>query len=700
MSSKDDTALWLHNKLGSTTHLWSFSSTVVSQYSLEKLQSIRDCFVTLDSLVKMKFFLSLFYVPKRLFEEFKPIVHEIIENTIQTCLDQWVLSIATFVQTYWLTQSLNTINDYDLESFKESYVDLKRILNDFVKSESGPQYAKLLLPIEFDYLNRNACAACLPINTSISNEILTQLSVHYEPGHDYDMASIHPTLKSHFSLNTKSTKVKTSQLEELKVKAAHYSKSKTTKTLLNSYSQGLNSANSLQGEDLNMMSSTNGGGGGLSINNKSSVPYLGRFMSSKNDSFSSSYNGGSSSFFKRSMLTTTHNTTITGKSSNLKRDVGIKLLDVQEQSASPKEAKRKRKEQEKEVIKKLKQEQLESEQLKAQQEQEQIKLEREEKQQLDNSNIPLTSTTTLEIPHLTPNIAIPAYSQQITNLNLNDNSNNNSNGMEFTSHQHSMKLENFSTNTSASGFNPNFNPNNNQNIATSQANILNSIKTNCDYDYKGASNYALMHQQPLESQYYHQQQQQQQQSFLNNEANLLQSNFLASMRNNQLHNYSSLTNTTANQQQPHQQQQQQQPIVLQETRLVNSQIVFDQNAAASMSSLASSSSSASSCQTESKRTHQSLSLTREQMLQAQEMFSNSNKLTRPEKALILGFIAGSRENPRPDHGPIILIKLYEAEETLSSMVGGEQQKVLSEFFFQMNYDTGEYKKIKKCKPLG
>jgi hypothetical protein len=69
--------------------------------------------------------------------------------------------------------------------------------------------------------------------------------------------------------------------------------------------------------------------------------------------------------------------------------------------------------------------------------------------------------------------------------------------MEFTSHQHSMKLENFSTNTSASGFNPNFNPNNNQNIATSQANILNSIKTNSDYDYKGASNYALMHQQPL-----------------------------------------------------------------------------------------------------------------------------------------------------------------------------------------------------------
>ena len=59
--------------------------------------------------------------------QFKPIVQEIIENTIQTCLDQWVLSIATFVQTYWMTQSLDNHLDYDLESFKEAIADLKRI---------------------------------------------------------------------------------------------------------------------------------------------------------------------------------------------------------------------------------------------------------------------------------------------------------------------------------------------------------------------------------------------------------------------------------------------------------------------------------------------------------------------------------------------------------------------------------------------
>ena len=35
-------------------------------------------------------------------------------------------------------------------------------------------------------------------------------------------------------------------------------------------------------------------------------------------------------------------------------------------------------------------------------------------------------------------------------------------------------------------------------------------------------------------------------------------------------------------------------------------------------------------------------MTKEQMLEAQEMFKTSNKVTRPEKALILGFMAGSR----------------------------------------------------------
>ncbi len=58
----------------------------------------------------------------------------------------------------------------------------------------------------------------------------------------------------------------------------------------------------------------------------------------------------------------------------------------------------------------------------------------------------------------------------------------------------------------------------------------------------------------------------------------------------------------------------------------------------------------------------------------------------------------NKENPQPEQGPLITIKLNEAEEVLTAS-NGQQNRVLSELFFQMNYDTGEYKKIKKFKPL-
>jgi len=145
-------------------------------------------------------------------------------------------------------------------------------VKNFVQSESGPQYAKLLLPIEFDYLNRNACLACLPSNTSsLSNEILMQLSINHNMFND----DLNDSPKKHFTL-IKTSKTSVSLLDDLKMKASHYSKTRTTKTLLNSYSQGLSSGNVI-GEDLNMMSSSMNG-------SSKSVPYLGRFMPSKNDS--------------------------------------------------------------------------------------------------------------------------------------------------------------------------------------------------------------------------------------------------------------------------------------------------------------------------------------------------------------------------------------------------------------------------------
>merc|ERR1712228_186182 len=89
-----------------------------------------------------------------------------------------------------------------------------------------------------------------------------------------------------------------------------------------------------------------------------------------------------------------------------------------------------------------------------------------------------------------------------------------------------------------------------------------------------------------------------------------------------------------------------------------------------------------------------LSLTKDQMLEAQEMFKTANKVTRPEKALILGFMAGSRDNPCPHLGNIVTIKLSENQENVPQN-DGTYLTMIVEIHFQMNYNTGEWKRIKK-----
>ncbi|XP_056633978.1 negative elongation factor A [Diorhabda carinulata] len=89
-----------------------------------------------------------------------------------------------------------------------------------------------------------------------------------------------------------------------------------------------------------------------------------------------------------------------------------------------------------------------------------------------------------------------------------------------------------------------------------------------------------------------------------------------------------------------------------------------------------------------------LALTREQMLEAQDMFRTANKVTRPEKALILGFMAGSRDNPCPHLGNIVTIKLSEDQENVLQP-DATYLTMLVETHFQMNYNNGEWKKIKK-----
>ncbi|RZF36910.1 hypothetical protein LSTR_LSTR004598 [Laodelphax striatellus] len=89
-----------------------------------------------------------------------------------------------------------------------------------------------------------------------------------------------------------------------------------------------------------------------------------------------------------------------------------------------------------------------------------------------------------------------------------------------------------------------------------------------------------------------------------------------------------------------------------------------------------------------------LSLTRNQIIKAQEMFQNANKVTRPEKALILGFMAGSRVNPYPHLGNIVYVKLSENEENIKQPDGSVVRTIV-QTLVQMNYNTGEWQLISK-----
>ena len=91
-----------------------------------------------------------------------------------------------------------------------------------------------------------------------------------------------------------------------------------------------------------------------------------------------------------------------------------------------------------------------------------------------------------------------------------------------------------------------------------------------------------------------------------------------------------------------------------------------------------------------------LQLSQKQIMEAQELFKNSNTVGKVEKALILSFMGGSRENPCPHLGDTVTIKLSEKEEQIRQS-DGSIITVIAENHYQMNYTTGEAKQIKKLR---
>ncbi|XP_055323389.1 negative elongation factor A [Sitodiplosis mosellana] len=143
-----DTSLWLHNKLGTSSE-WT-SGSICSQLNKEVLRNIKDCFADLQTQVKLKLLLSFFHIPRRLVEEWKTELDEVIEVA---ALDSelWVSMIAETIKTFPATGSLNTeISDY--EETRPIFTDMVNELRKYVNKHSDLG----MLPLECQYLNKMA----------------------------------------------------------------------------------------------------------------------------------------------------------------------------------------------------------------------------------------------------------------------------------------------------------------------------------------------------------------------------------------------------------------------------------------------------------------------------------------------------------------------------------------------------------------
>ncbi|XP_059608942.1 negative elongation factor A [Phlebotomus argentipes] len=93
-----------------------------------------------------------------------------------------------------------------------------------------------------------------------------------------------------------------------------------------------------------------------------------------------------------------------------------------------------------------------------------------------------------------------------------------------------------------------------------------------------------------------------------------------------------------------------------------------------------------------------LSLSSEHVNKVHEMFRGANRVTRLDKALILGFISGQRENPRPNPDNVVTITLNQTKEKVKQE-DDTDAVMLVESFIRLDYNTMEYKTFQKYRRL-
>eukprot|EP00116_Pleurobrachia_bachei_P012140 sb/3472402/ len=76
------------------------------------------------------------------------------------------------------------------------------------------------------------------------------------------------------------------------------------------------------------------------------------------------------------------------------------------------------------------------------------------------------------------------------------------------------------------------------------------------------------------------------------------------------------------------------------------------------------------------------------------ILEKSNQLQETEQAIIVNFLKGNRQNPQPEKGNAVTILLN--SEIERDAEGGRAQLV--EILFEMNYETGRWRRLKRQSP--
>ncbi|CAL1540865.1 unnamed protein product [Lymnaea stagnalis] len=579
-----DTALWLHNKLGSTDDLWS-GKTICSQLSRERLLNIQDCFHALQSHVKVKLLLSFLHIPRRNVELWQNDLEEIISLGINDP-DPWVATIGEIMRDFPSTGALLLVE-------QENRSDSNMLLClDEIKLLAHNSTVSMM-PLECQYLNKAALTAAAGH--------IPEASKHFTVKRKPKSAALRAEIiqKSSESVSNKRNHASTS----VPIKSRSFAKTMDITPLKTTPSRAL-----VNNSDFR--SPTNS----LRLNTSAT----------------------------RSPVTPLP---ITPRSSSSKKDSKIKLLEIEEMPVGAKEAKRRKKI--------------------ADMAQEAQKKEKEAAFVSSGVSPSLTVSTSSSVaPSYTPDYAAgliaPATSKMpITILSVSSTT---------LSQPSPAYLPNSSRqntpNTSLTGIGALSSANQpatKQNLSQQLKNQLlqqpQIIRPSIPSSLPMMTP-ILIAQQPLAQ-----------------AASVLATNA-------QVNPGSAALSTNI--------------VKPQHTILVPGGTKLTQPQFAAVTSAPMPVQAPQAAQ--APGTKKGLSLTKEQMIEAQEMFKASNKVSRPEKALILGFMAGSRENPCPEQGAVLNIKLSEKEEVVH-LPDGTVKKKIEDTYFQMNYATGEWRRFQKLREM-